>query len=156
MGFRGINRSIDRLAALPFECSLLYMGVAPPPRLTSSNFALRRGKSRSIAHLFHVPLAPAAITLTVSPSHRCSSSGRAVRAPCPRPAPSNQRRGFDSTHGLRPLPLPCGKWRANSATLDTSPLQTMFSWRVSAERSAASPLSLTASSLASDCSVLLI
>jgi hypothetical protein len=39
----------------------------------------------------------------------CSPSGRAVRAPCPRPATAAQRRDSGPPSGLRPLPLPCGK-----------------------------------------------
>jgi hypothetical protein len=81
IGFRGINSSADRSAALPFEFLLLYMGSLRRRAPTSSNVARRRCKSRSLAHLFHVPLTPAAYTLAVSPSHRIFSVGRAIRAP---------------------------------------------------------------------------
>ncbi len=57
-GFRGINRSIDRSAALPFRVLTLKYRSLRPRAPTPSNFALLRGKSRSLAHLFHVPLAP--------------------------------------------------------------------------------------------------
>jgi hypothetical protein len=122
MGFRGINRSADRLATLPLRMPTHIYGGRSAGTLTPRRyFARRRGKSRSSAHLFHVPLTPVAYTLTDSPLPSLFSVGHAVRAP----ALAWHRRLRDVTLSRltdsRPLPLPCVNSGSNGTTLDTSP-----------------------------------